>query len=111
MLPWQPGAGTFHDVEMIFVTVHWQAAVSSSCYYLVLFPQLPQPLFPRQPSTINTSTATMADPVLMVVSIVEALGSTASCCCQIIMRAADAPKEIMDLNAEACNWRPQLQVS
>lgn len=74
------------------------------------FPQLPQPLFSRQPSTISTSTATMADPVT-ILAIVEALASTASFCCHIIRRVVDAPKEIWDLNGEASNWRPQLEVS
>ncbi|KAG6354535.1 hypothetical protein INS49_004552 [Diaporthe citri] len=50
----------------------------------------------------------MAEPAT-VLAIVEGLGNTAKFCFHIIRRAAHAPEEIKQLNAEACNWRPQLQ--
>lgn len=52
----------------------------------------------------------MAEPAT-VFAIVNELGNTANFCFHIIRRAYHAPEEIKDLNAEACNWRPQLQVS
>lgn len=52
----------------------------------------------------------MAEPAT-VLAIMNALGNTANFCFHIIRGAVHAPEEIKELNAEACNWRPQLQVS
>lgn len=52
----------------------------------------------------------MAEPAA-VLAIVNELGNTANFCFHILRRAYHAPEEIKELNAEACNWRPQLQVS
>lgn len=52
----------------------------------------------------------MAEPAA-VLAIVNGLANTANICFQIIRRAYHAPDEIKHLNAEACNWRPQLEVS
>ncbi|KAK2606651.1 hypothetical protein N8I77_005385 [Diaporthe amygdali] len=50
----------------------------------------------------------MADP-LTVLSIIHGLGKTSAFCYQIIKRTYQAPDEIKRLNAEASNWRPQLE--
>lgn len=52
----------------------------------------------------------MAEPAA-VLAIVNELANTANFCFQIIRRAYHAPDEIKHLNAEASNWRPQLEVS
>ncbi|POS73044.1 hypothetical protein DHEL01_v208563 [Diaporthe helianthi] len=50
----------------------------------------------------------MADPST-ILGIVGSLTKTTIYCCQIIRKVQRAPDEIKRLNAEASNWRPQLE--